>query len=208
MMRKSRKTSNGSAASRLGPRITGAASPEQLAARERLPSKASFVRLRFPAGTESLTDVKASLKQLPEVDKAEWVPRAAPPMALAAPVPTDPLIGPATGPIVADPDTQLEAQWYLHRTRVRRPGDIRAAPTWWSRTSTGASGPPTGDFRRDRADLQRRVRTAMSSRSERRAWNRGARNRRGAGQQGRMAGYAPEATLWAIQGDSPTSPGL
>ena len=48
---------------------TGAASPDQVAARERLPPKASFVRLRFPAGT-SLADLKASLKQLPEVDKA------------------------------------------------------------------------------------------------------------------------------------------
>jgi hypothetical protein len=95
----------------------GVASLEQVAARERLPSKASFVRLRFPAGT-SLTEVRAALKQLPEVDKAEWVPRAAPPMALATPVPGDPLIGPATGPIVTDPATQLETQWYLHRTRV------------------------------------------------------------------------------------------
>src|SRR5262249_38494517 len=41
----------------------GAASPEHVAARERLPSKASFVRLKFPAGT-TLSEVRTALKRL------------------------------------------------------------------------------------------------------------------------------------------------
>ena len=104
----------------------GAASPEQAAARERLPSKASFITLRFPPGTD-VAKVTEELRQLPEVDKAVWRPRAAPPMAVGVTLPADPLIG--TGPIVVDPATQLETQWYLHRTRV--------LPAW--RYSRGAN---------------------------------------------------------------------
>ena len=83
----------------------GAASPEQVAARERLPSKASFITLRFPPGTD-VAKVTEELRQLPEVDKAVWRPRAAPPMAVGVALPADPLIG--TGPIVVDAATQLE----------------------------------------------------------------------------------------------------
>jgi len=188
---------------------TGAASPEQVAARERLPSKASFVRLKFPAGT-SLAEVKAALKQLPEVDKAEWVPRAAPPMALAAPVPTDPLIGPATGPIVADPVTQLETQWYLHRTRVpqswrysRGANVVVADIDWGFRTS-----------HQEFVGAIERTYNAVSGLADVSRGNSAAHGTAVLGIAGSrannvgMAGYAPEAALWAIQADSSQSPSM
>jgi subtilisin family serine protease/C-terminal processing protease CtpA/Prc len=185
----------------------GAASTEQVAARERLPSKASFVRLRFPAGT-SLAEVKASLKQLPEVDKAEWVPRAAPPMALAAPVPADPLIGPATGPIVADPATQLEAQWYLHRTRV---------PQAW-RYSRGANvvvADIDWGFRSSHQEFTGAIERTYNAVSGLADVTQGSNAAHGTAVLGivgsrannvGISGYAPEAALWAIQSDSSQSP--
>ncbi|MEY9606273.1 subtilisin family serine protease/C-terminal processing protease CtpA/Prc [Bradyrhizobium japonicum] len=187
----------------------GAASPEQVAARERLPSKASFVRLKFPAGT-SLAEVKAALRQQPEVDKAEWVPRAAPPMALAAPLPIDPLVGPATGPIVANPQTQLETQWYLHRTRVpqawrysRGANVIVADIDWGFRTS-----------HQEFVGAIERTYNAVSGLTDVTGGSSAAHGTAVLGIAGGrannigMVGYAPESTLWAIQADSSQSPSM
>jgi hypothetical protein len=87
-----------------------AAPLEQASALERLPSLASFVRLRFPAGTPS-KEVTDALKRLPEVARAVRHPGALPPMlAVPQPLPSDPLIGSATGPLLPDPNSGLVVQ--------------------------------------------------------------------------------------------------
>jgi hypothetical protein len=184
----------------------GTVSTERLAAREQVPSKASLVRLRFPPGT-SIPAVKESLRQVPEVEKAEWVPRAAPPMALAVALPSDPLIGSPTAGIAADSVTQLETQWYLHRTRVlqawrysRGERVIIADLDWGFRLShqefTGAIERKYNAVAGD-DDV---IHGAHAAHGTAVLGIAGARAN-GLG----MAGYAPGGVLWAIQADSSRS---
>lgn len=185
----------------------GDASAEQMAARERLPSKASYVTLRFPPGT-NLDDVTNALKQLPEVDKAAWRPGASPPMAMGVVLPSDPLIG--AGSIAADPATQLETQWYLHRTRV---------PAAW-RYSRGANvviADIDWGFRTSHQEFAGAIEKTYNAVSGDANVTGGASAAHGTAVLGiagarandsGMAGYAPEATLWAVQGDSSAQPAV
>lgn len=186
----------------------GAAPPDQVSALERLPSLSNFVRLRFPPGT-SPAEVTAALKRLPEVARAVAVPRAAPPMlALSTPAPTDPLIGSGSGPIATDPATGLESQWYLHRTRV---------PQAW-RYTRGANvvmADIDWGFRTTHKEFQlaiERTYNAVDGGVDVTRGNFAAHGTAVIGIAGArandvgVAGYAPEATLWAIQGDSSPNP--
>lgn len=184
----------------------GAASPDQVAALEQLPSKASLVRLKFPPGT-SVAAIKEALRQLPEVDKAEWAPQAAPPMALATAPPADPLVG-SGGIAVVDPGTQLETQWYLHRTGV---------PQAW-RYSRGANvivADIDWGYRTSHQEFAGAIDRTYNSVSGNAGVTNGLHAAHGTAVLGiagaradgvGMAGYAPEATLWAIQADSSPQP--
>ncbi|WP_328524041.1 S8 family serine peptidase [Kribbella sp. NBC_00359] len=184
----------------------GAASQDQVSALERLPSLSSFVRLRFPSSTAP-AEVTAALKQLPEVTQAVVVPRAAPPdTGLSAP--TDPLVGTDDGPIAADPNTNLEPQWYLHRTRVpqawryARGANVVIADIDWGFRTTHQEFQNATERTYNAVDGGSVVThgdtaahgTAVLGIAGARANNLG------------VAGYAPEATLWAIQGDSAPNP--
>ncbi|UVC19352.1 S8 family serine peptidase [Mesorhizobium onobrychidis] len=182
------------------------ASAEQASALERLPPLSSFLRLHFPPGTPP-SEVMTALKRLPEVNKAVIVPKAAPPMlALSEPVPIDPQIG--EGPLQPDPATGLESQWYLHRTRVpeawqysRGANVIVADIDWGFRTSHqefSAAIDRTYNAVDGGADVTQGSHAAHGTAVLGIA---GARAD-GVG----MAGYAPEAMLWAVQGDSGPSP--
>lgn len=188
--------------------ILGAAPPEQVSALERLPSLANFVRLRFPPGTPP-GEVTAALKRLPEVARAVAVPRAAPPMlALSAPAPTDPLIGSSIGPIAADPNSGLEWQWYLHRTRV--------PPAWrYARGANVVVADIDWGFRTTHQEFQlaiERTYNAVDGGNDVTHGNHAGHGTAVIGIAGArannagVAGYAPEATLWAIQGDSSPNP--
>ncbi|QRM35408.1 S8 family serine peptidase [Microvirga sp. VF16] len=183
---------------------SGVASPEQAGTLERLPPLASFVRLRFPPGTPP-SKVTAALGRLPEVTRAVPVPKAAPPtLAAAAPLPSDPLIGPFPEPVSPDPNTGLEWQWYLHRTRVpqawrfARGTDVVLADIDWG-------------FRTSHQDLRSAVRRTYNAVDGGSDVTQGANAAHGTavlglagarGDSAGMAGIAPEAELWAIQGDS------
>ncbi|ESZ51685.1 S8 family serine peptidase [Mesorhizobium sp. M0659] len=185
----------------------GSASVEQASALERLPPLSSFMRLRFPGGTPP-SEVTTALKQLPEVTKAVIVPKAAPPMlALSEPDPTDPQIG--DGPLTSDPATGLESQWYLHRTRVpqawqysRGANVVVADIDWGCRTS----------HQEFRASIDRCYNAvdggADVTQGSHAAHGTAVLGIAGARADGvGMAGYAPEASLWAVQGDSgPNAP--
>ena len=185
----------------------GAALSDQVSALERLPSLANFIRLRFPPGTQP-GEVTAALKRLPEVARAVTVPRAAPPMlALSASAPTDPLIG-SSGPITPDPTTGLEWQWYLHRTRV---------PLAW-RFARGANvvvADIDWGFRTTHQEFQLAIERTYNAVDGGNDVTQGTHAAHGtavigiAGARANnigVAGYAPEATLWAIQGDSAPNP--
>jgi subtilisin family serine protease/C-terminal processing protease CtpA/Prc len=184
----------------------GAASPDQVSAMERLPSLSSFVRLRFPPGTPP-AEVTVALKQLPEVTRAVVVPAAAPPVSLL-PTPTDPLIGSDNGPIAQDPNTNLEPQWYLHRTRVlqawryARGGNVVVADVDWG-------------FRPTHQEFQGAIERTYNAVDGGSVITQGDNAAHGTAVLGiagartnnvGVAGYAPEATLWAIQGDSAPNP--
>lgn len=185
----------------------GAATQEQIAALEQLPSKASLVRLWFPPGT-SVSKVKAALRQLPQIDKAEWLPSASPPMALAVPQPTDPLIGTSAGSIMADAITGLETQWYLHRTRVlqawrySRGGNVVIADVDWG-------------YRISHQEFAGAIEQTYNAFSGRNDVGNGPEAAHGTAVLGiagarangvGIAGYAPESALWAIQADSSSAP--
>jgi subtilisin family serine protease len=181
----------------------GATSQDQLSARERLPSLAQFVRLRFPPGTP-MAEVTNALRRLPEVARAVPVPRATPPMAPVTLIPSDPLIGSGGGTISTDPVTKLESQWYLHRTRVpqawryARGANVVVADVDWGFRTTHEELRPAIAKTYNAVDGGIDVThgphaahgTAVLALAGARANNTG------------IAGYAPEAILWAIQGDS------
>lgn len=195
----------------------GAAPPDQVSALERLPSLTHFVRLRFPPGTPA-AEVTEALKHLPEVARAVVVPRAAPPALLlealslvarailstVGPAPADPLVG--SGTITTDPVTGLESQWYLHRTRV---------PQAW-RFARGANvviADIDWGFRTSHQELENAIeRTYNAFDGTTDVTHGGSASHgtavlgiAGARSNGKgIAGYAPEATFWAIQGDSGT----
>ncbi len=182
----------------------GAAAPAQVAAREQLPSKASFVELRFPPGTQP-GEVKAALRQLPEVDKAEWVPPASPP-ALAGPLPSDPLIG--AGALAADPNTQLENQWYLHRTRVlqawrfSRGANVVVADIDWGYRTTHGEFAGAIERKYNSVSGHDDVTSGASTAHGTAVLGIAGARANSAG----IAGYAPEAALWAIQANTSLSP--
>ncbi|HEV2861015.1 MAG TPA: S8 family serine peptidase [Pyrinomonadaceae bacterium] len=197
----------------------GAAPPDQLSALERLPPLTNFVRFRFPPGTPA-AEVTAALKRLPEVARAVVVPRAAPPalwldalslvaraiLAAVGPAPTDPLVG--GGPITTDPATGIESQWYLHRTRV---------PQAW-RFARGANvvlADIDWGFRTSHQEFENAIEhtynafdgTADVTHGVSLSHGTAVLGIAGARSDGKgIAGYAPEAALWAIQGDSGTGP--
>ncbi len=202
----------------------GAAPPDQVSALERLPSLSSFVRLRFPPGTPP-SEITAALKRLPEVARAVAVPRAAPPMAILAavsqlskflssffmgPTPADPFIGSGSGPIVADPQTGFESQWYLHRTRV---------PQAWrfARGSNVVVADIDWGFRTSHQEFQGAIERTYNAVDGTGNVTHGTSAGHGTAVLGiagaranstGVAGYAPEAALWAIQGDSATNPAI
>ncbi|MBY5523584.1 S8 family serine peptidase [Rhizobium leguminosarum] len=180
----------------------GAVSIEQMSALERLPPRSSYVRLRFPANTSAL-EVTTALKRLAEVNKAEVVPKAAPPMlALMELPPSDPNVG--EGSPIPDPQTGLESQWYLHRTRV---------PQAWqySRGANVVVADIDWGFRTSHQELRTAIEHTYNAVDGGSDVNQGPSAAHGTAVLGiagaradgiGIAGYAPEAALWAIQADS------
>jgi subtilisin family serine protease/C-terminal processing protease CtpA/Prc len=184
--------------------MMGEASQERASALERLSPLSNFVRLRFPAET-SATAVTAALSRVPDVARAVVVPKAMPPMlAFNAPAPADPLIG--SGLLIVDDATGLESQWYLHRTRVpqawrytRGAGVVVADIDWGFRTSHQDFG---SGFEQtyNAVDGSANVTHGASAGHGTAVMGIAAARTNGVG----IAGYAPEASLWGIQGDSGT----
>ncbi|GAB7552252.1 hypothetical protein NRB_17540 [Novosphingobium sp. 11B] len=181
-----------------------AASNERLTAHERLPALDEFVRLTFPAGARA-GEITSALRRLPEVARAVVVPKAAPPMmSLADAPPADPLIGANGGPLVADPETGLEWQWYLHQTRV---------PQAW-RFTRGANvviADIDWGFRVSHSELKAAIEKRYNSVDGSKQVDHGTAAGHGTAVLGiagaradgkGMAGYAPMAALWAVQGNS------
>lgn len=182
----------------------GAAPSDQVSALERLPSLSSFIRLRFPPGTPA-AEVTAALKRLPEVARAVAIPKASPP---GTTLPGDPLIGPGSGPISTDPNTGLENQWYLHRTRIpqawryARGANVVIADIDWGFRITHQEFDDAIELTYNAVDGSADVThgphaahgTAVIGLACARSNDLG------------IAGYAPEATIWAIQGDSALNP--
>ena len=166
---------------------------------ERLPSPASFVRLRFPPGTPPEAVVR-ELRALPGIARAVAVPREAPPDAA---LPDDPLIGTPDGPLLADPQSGLESQWYLHRLRVpaawrlsRGDGVVIADIDWGFRVSHAefaAAIEKTHNARDGSSDV---TQGASASHGTAVLGLAGARAD-GSG----ICGCAPAAALWAIKAD-------
>jgi subtilisin family serine protease len=174
----------------------------QLGQLDEFPRLSNFVTLRFPPGTPA-DEILAALNALPQVKQAVVVPRAAPPA-----FPTDGMIGNSGSQIQIDPLTGIQKQWYLHRTHIagawelgRGAGVVIADVDFGCRishrefigaikhtfnsfdgTNEVTCGPHTGHG------------TAVL----------GIAGGRSDGQG--LAGYAPEATLWVIQGDTGCSP--
>lgn len=180
----------------------GSVSAEQASALERLPPRSSFVRLRFPPNTPP-SEVTTALKRLPEVNKAEVVPKAAPPMlALSESPPTDPHVG--DGSPTRDPETGLESQWYLHRTRVPQ--------SWqYSRGANVVVADIDWGFRTSHQELRTAIERTYNAvdgsldvtQGQSAAHGTAVLGIAGARADGiGIAGYAPEASLWAIQGDT------
>lgn len=187
--------------------LSGAAN-EQLSAHERLPALDEFVRLKFPAGEEA-NKITAALRRLPEVSRAVVVPKAAPPiMSLEVAPPADPLIGTGPGPLAADPATGLEWQWYLHQTRV---------PQAW-RFTRGANVVIVDidwGYRTSHSEFRAGIEKTYNSVDGTADVGHGASAAHGTAVLGiagaradgvGMAGYAPEANLWAVQGNSAAGP--
>jgi subtilisin family serine protease len=180
-----------------------AASPDPLAD---LPPLQSFVRLQFPS-PEAAADAARDLRRLPDVEKAIVMPRAVPPNM--APLPTDPFIGTPQQGVEPDPDTGHQPQWYLHRTFV---------PEAWRLGARGA-GVVIADidwgFLTSHPDLEPHVevekahnavnRDKVTDRGPEIGHGTAVLGLAGAAADGAgMSGYAPEASLWPIQGDNGT----
>lgn len=168
----------------------------------------SFVRLRFPTPLAAAQAAR-ELQVLTEVERAVPVPNAAPPQAPAAPpLPTDTLIGTPGQKVDPSPATNgRRPQWYLHRTSV---------PDAWAQGARGA-GVVIADvdwgFRVTHQELQGRLEKVHNTFNNDTEVSVGDKVRHGtavlglagAAADGRgMAGYAPEAALWAIQGNGGT----
>ena len=174
----------------------GASAP--LSELENLPSLSNFVRLRFPPGT-SADAVIAKLEALPQVKRAMVVPEAEPPS-----FPTDVMIGTSGSTVEADPQTHIERQWYLHRTRApqawqiaRGAGVVIADVDFGCRVShrefVGAIELTHNSFDR----------TQDVTSGEKAGHGTGVLGIAGARSDGDgIAGYAPAAKLWVIQGNT------
>ena len=199
----------------------GAASIDDLGSIERLPPLSSFIRLSFPAGTVE-SEVIDSLNRLPEVTRAVKVPRAAPPIATVedlnnltngladsvGPVPEDPLIGTDGSDPSAPQGSQIQRQWYLHRTRI---------PQAWpfSRGSGVVIADIDWGFRTSHQEFEGAIERTYNAVDGSEDVTHGDKVSHGtavlglaaarAGEDG-IAGCAPEATLWAIQGNSSVNP--
>lgn len=182
----------------------GAAPPDQVSALERLPSLSNFIRLRFPPGT-SAAQVTAALKRLPEVARAVAVPKAAPPQLTA---PSDPLIGTGSSPISTDPNTGLENQWYLHRTRIpqawryARGANVVVADIDWGFRTTHQEFVQAIEHTYNAVDGGTDVTQGQHAAHGTAVIGLACARSNDLG----IAGYAPEATIWAIQGDSGPNP--
>jgi subtilisin family serine protease len=175
---------------------------EQLTQLDQLPPLTNYVSLRFPPGT-SVESVLAELNALPQVKQAVEVSEAESPS-----FPTDVMIGSSGSNVQADPQTGIEKQWYLHRTRVpeawqfgRGAGVVIADVDFGCRIShrdlVGAIGHTHNSFDgTTNVSCGQKVGhgTAVLGIAGARADGEG------------LAGYAPEAELWAIQGNTGCSP--
>jgi subtilisin family serine protease len=181
----------------------GAAGENDAATMEALPPLSSYVRLRFPAGAPAKKILEA-LKKTSEIKRAAEVPRAAPPaIFIAATSPSDPLIGKQES-IATNPETGLETQWYLHRTGVSR--------AWsYARGANVVVADIDWGFRTTHQELAGGIEQVYNAVGGGNDVTQGAYAAHGtavlaiAGARSDevgMAGYAPEASLWAIQADS------
>ncbi|MCA1627108.1 MAG: S8 family serine peptidase [Acidobacteria bacterium] len=175
---------------------------EQLSQLDQLPPLTNFVTLRFPPGT-SVDAVLAQLNALPQVKQAVVVPEAAPPD-----LPNDPYIGTEQQSPVEVAHNQIQRQWYLHRTRVpqawqfgRGAGVVIADVDFGCRVShrefVGAIKHTHNSFDgTDNVSCGADVGhgTAVLGIAGARSDGKG------------LAGYAPEAELWAIQGNTGCGP--
>ena len=101
-----------------------------------LPNLGNFVTLHFPHD-QNVQSIAQELNQLPEVERAVPIPRAAPPLT-----PLDePLLG-TNDQVVLDPVTGLENQWYIFRCKANQAwgsasgeGAVIADIDWGYRTS-------------------------------------------------------------------------
>lgn len=180
--------------------LASGAMPEVVAA---LPLLQSFVRLWFPTPEEAM-DAARELNALPDVESAEVVPRFIPSHTL---VPQDPFIGTAAMGVTPFPGTDREPQWYLHRTAV---------PGAWALNARG-KGVVVADIDWGYLTTHRELKSRLEMS---RAYNSADRTPKvsqgllkdhgtavmglvGAAADGEgMAGYAPEADLWPVQGNS------
>jgi subtilisin family serine protease len=182
--------------------VAAGGSPEGSSESDPLSRLTSYITLRFPAGT-SVAEVLAELRALPQVKSAAVVPQAAPPS-----LPNDPFIG--VGELPVDVAAGLiQRQWYLHRTRV---------PQAWELGRAAGVGRGAGVVIAD-VDFGCRVThrefvgaiehthnsydgTDQVICGDEVGHGTGVLGIAGARSDGKgLAGYAPDATLWAIQGD-------
>lgn len=178
-------------------------SSEQFDRLAKLTQLSNYVQLRFPPGT-SADAVMAQLKALPQVKRVAVVPEVAPPS-----FPTDMMIGTSGSVIQVDPQTHIEKQWYLHRTRVPQAWQhaqgenvVIADLDFGVRTSHREFVGGAIERTRNTFDKTNDV-TAGESCGHGTAvlGIAGARsNAEG------VAGYAPKAKLWAIQANTGNSP--
>ena len=183
------------------PSVDPGHSPEELTESELLARLRRYITLRFPPGT-SVDAVLAELRALPQVKSAAVVPQMAPPS-----LPNDPFIGVGDLPVDVAAG-QIQRQWYLHRTRVPQAwelglgenvviadvdfgcrvthrelaGAIEHTHNSYDGTDTVICGDDVGHG------------TGVLGIAGARSDSRG------------LAGYAPKAALWAIQGDSGCNP--
>ncbi|HEU0301105.1 MAG TPA: S8 family serine peptidase [Longimicrobium sp.] len=175
--------------------------PEAIA---RLPRLQRFVRLEFAAPAAAAAAAGA-LTELPEVERARVVPQVMPPQARR--IPDDPFIGTPDMGIRLIHGTDREPQWYLHRTSVldawaegaRGAGVVIVDIDWGYRT--------THQELRLRLEMAHAFNSADGtpcvSQGSRTAHGTAVMGLAGAAADGAgMAGYAPEAGLWPLQGNS------
>ncbi|MEV6176239.1 S8 family serine peptidase [Streptomyces sp. NPDC052015] len=180
------------------------------------PHLARFLTLHFADDADTVA-IAQRLDALPEVQRAVAVPTALPPTVTAgagtlAPVAplTEPLVG-TSGTVVVDTATGLENQWYLFRCAVDQA---------WSRRSTGR-GVVVADvdwgYRTSHQDLAPNIARTFNSFDGTADVTHGDSVGHGTAVLGLsgasanrvgMAGIAYDATLWAVQADSGTSPGI